>query len=67
MRMGDDSVTAKIQTSAMSSVERRSVTRAFIANTIPKNRSQAISVSVRMLDTSDRTVQQQVNAGSRKM
>ena len=32
-----------------------SVRCAFIANTIPKNRSQAISDSVNTLDTSDNT------------
>jgi len=51
-----------IQTSAISSVDRRSVTRAFIANTIPKKRSHAISVSVKMLETNDKTVHKQTDA-----
>ena len=45
-------IIAATQTPAISSDGRRAVTRAFIANTIPKNRSHDITASVRILATS---------------
>jgi len=55
MSIGIDTATDVTQTPAMSSDGRRAVTSAFIANTIPKNRSHDITPSVRILATSTST------------
>ena len=49
----------QIHMSRMETQARRSVMWAFIANTIPKKRSHAITVRVRILDTRDRTENEQ--------
>ena len=51
---------AQIQTPRMNHGDLRSVIRAFIANTIPKNRSHEIRVNVRMLDTRDNTAKEKI-------
>ena len=51
---------AQIQTPRMNQGDLRSVIRAFIANTIPKNRSHEIRVNVRMLDTRDNTAKEKI-------